>query len=156
MVDVRDLNGQDCSERWVRLLKDSGAKVTTRTPSTDSRRKLTHLLWKNGKPSTLKYFKQLAQEEKPIAVGINWAVKCFQDCAWANEEDHLLEMGREALWSLCRQDGDAGVSAKPAAASLQRHKVCLDALDVVAKKLDEARREILQYAPIEPSPLQKV
>ncbi|CAO1614436.1 unnamed protein product [Sympodiomycopsis kandeliae] len=107
LVDARDLNGESVSDRWVTLLKEVGAKVTTRIPSSDSRRQITHLVWKNGRPSTLNYFKSLSDEMKPIVVGINWIIKCLQDEEWCHEEDHLVEFGREVIWSSLRRQTSA-------------------------------------------------
>lgn len=99
LVDVRDANGNDDSARWIRALKSCGAKVASRCPSADSRRQLTHIVWKQGKPSTLAYFRGLPEGGKPWIVGVAWVQRCVEQGVQVAEEEQLVEVGRAAIWA---------------------------------------------------------
>lgn len=101
LVDVRDADGRDLSYQYVDLLRSHGAKVASRCPSADSRRQLTHIVWRQGKPSTLRYLKGLLEEGADDAsvavVSVDWVTRCVEAGRRVTEEDHLVEVGRQAV-----------------------------------------------------------
>lgn len=102
LVDVRDQDGEDASARWVEMLKNAGAKVMLRF----GERKLTHIVYKSGRPSTLHSYRALA-DPKPHVVGISWVVKCLEEGQQVDEEPYLVEVAKQAIftnvsgWSYC-------------------------------------------------------
>ncbi|CDS01445.1 hypothetical protein, partial [Sporisorium scitamineum] len=60
LVDVRDQDGEDASACWIDMLKNAGAKVMVRF----GERKLTHIIYKSGRPSTLHSYRAL-DDPKP-------------------------------------------------------------------------------------------
>lgn len=94
LVDVRDQDGEDASGRWVEMLKNAGAKVMLRFPE----RKLTHIVYKSGRPSTLHSYRAL-DDPKPHVVGISWVVACLEQGKKADERPYLVEVAKEAIFA---------------------------------------------------------
>jgi hypothetical protein len=94
LVDVRDQDGEDASACWVEMLKNAGAKVMLRF----GERKLTHIVYKSGRPSTLHSYRAL-EDPKPYVVGISWVVKCLEQGQKADEEPYLVEVAKQAIFT---------------------------------------------------------
>ncbi|PWZ03656.1 hypothetical protein BCV70DRAFT_197855 [Testicularia cyperi] len=94
LVDVRDQDGEDASACWVEMLKTAGAKVMVRF----GERKLTHIVYKSGRPSTLHSYRALA-DPKPHVVGISWVVKCLEQGIKVDEEPYLVEVAKQAIFT---------------------------------------------------------
>lgn len=120
LVDVRDQDGEDASSGWVEKLRNVGAKVYTKVPSSTSSSslsssspaksdgaKLTHIVFKNGRPSTLHYLRSLNQSHGtnsiPIVVGVNWILQCLQQGTKIDERDFLVEVGKQAIFNKVRK-----------------------------------------------------
>ncbi|PIL30977.1 hypothetical protein GSI_05670 [Ganoderma sinense ZZ0214-1] len=71
-VDVRTDEGDDAGSLFVDMLRDLGAKISTRVGS-----RCTHVVFKNGLQSTLKSYR-MQSEPKPHVVGIAWVVECAE------------------------------------------------------------------------------
>jgi hypothetical protein len=115
-VDVRDQDGEDASSGWIEKLKSVGAKVYSKIPSSSSksekgsegekRAKLTHIVYKNGRPSTLHYLRAIAGNQSngtgpapPIVVGVNWILECLQQGSKVDEKGFLVEVGKQAIFN---------------------------------------------------------
>lgn len=94
LVDVRDQDGQDASACWVEMLKGAGAKVLVRF----GERKLTHIVYKSGRPSTLHSYRAL-EDPKPHVVGISWVVACLEQGKKADESPYLVEVAKQAIFA---------------------------------------------------------
>lgn len=94
LVDVRDQDGEDASACWIDMLKNAGAKVMVRF----GERKLTHIVYKSGKPSTLHSYRGL-DEPKPYVVGIGWVVACLEQANKADEAPYLVEVAKQAIFA---------------------------------------------------------
>ncbi|CAO1637918.1 unnamed protein product [Parajaminaea phylloscopi] len=161
LVDVRDADGKDECARWIQLLKACGAKVASRCPSADSRRQLTHIIWKGGKPATLAYFRGLEDAAKPWVVSPQWVRRCADEGVKVPEMEQVVELGREALW--------ARLTKKHAfVAPVLSPSVLRSSLDQVSSLLETPRRvgscgsfqdvfkAATQHLPEDPSPLRSV
>lgn len=160
LVDVRDANGKDESNYWVQLLKSCGAKVASRCPSAESRRQLTHIVWKHGKPSTLSYFKGLARDAKPWVVGTQWVRRCVEGGLKVPEMEQVVELGREALWARVAKKHDFVRPSGPAVA-LESSLYQVSSLLKVPKRVgssasfQEVFKAATQHLPEDPSPLRR-
>ena len=94
LVDVRDQDGEDASACWVEMLKNAGAKVLVRF----GERKLTHIVYKSGRPSTLHSYRAL-DDPKPHVVGISWVVACLEQGKKADETPYLVEVAKQAIFA---------------------------------------------------------
>ncbi len=94
LVDVRDQDGEDASACWVEMLKSAGAKVMLRF----GERKLTHIVYKSGRPSTLHSYRALDDHNKPHVVGISWVVACMEQSKKADEKPYLVEVAKQAIF----------------------------------------------------------
>ena len=94
LVDVRDQDGEDASACWVEMLKNAGAKVLVRF----GERKLTHIVYKSGRPSTLHTYRAL-EDPKPHVVGISWVVACLEQGKKADESPYLVEVAKQAIFA---------------------------------------------------------
>ncbi|KAF9268685.1 hypothetical protein L218DRAFT_524311 [Marasmius fiardii PR-910] len=74
------------TETWVQMLKDLGARIMTRLGPT-----CTHILWKDGLPSTINRYR-LLNDPKPFVVGNNWVVSCAQESKHVDETEFLVEL----------------------------------------------------------------
>ncbi|UZJ54268.1 hypothetical protein CBS101457_003588 [Exobasidium rhododendri] len=180
LVDIRDQDGEDASQSWIIQLKQAGAKVYTKVPSSQSsgggspRHTLTHIVYKNGKPSTLHYLRTLQETQStrklPTIVGVNWIVQCVERGMKVNERDFLVEIGKQAILQRVRKTkhevADGGVNK-------HQTDLCVDIPDQrrtssTPKKapgllmkgnehiaLSEllAKKKTMQHAPSQPSPL---
>ncbi|GAA5867814.1 hypothetical protein JCM3774_005864 [Rhodotorula dairenensis] len=72
-VDVRTADGDDSGMIFVDMLKDLGARVTSRPSSLT-----THIVFKSGKPTTLDFYRQASLARRPHLVGIAWVVRCSE------------------------------------------------------------------------------
>ncbi|PWN22312.1 hypothetical protein BCV69DRAFT_297606 [Microstroma glucosiphilum] len=146
LVDIRDRDGNDMSSPCGKLLKAHGAKVASRIPSAESRRTLTHIVWKNGTPSTLRYFNGLDAGKKPLIVMPSWVDGCLQEDRKIAEEPYLAEVGKSTLWQQRRG---------PADKKEVTHRPTIIAGDssLLEKSIKDALQAILAHAPLEPSPL---
>ncbi|TKA52106.1 hypothetical protein B0A53_04766 [Rhodotorula sp. CCFEE 5036] len=72
-VDVRTAEGDDSGMIFVDMLKDLGARVTSRPSSLT-----THIVFKSGKPTTLDCYRQTSLANRPHLVGIAWVVRCSE------------------------------------------------------------------------------
>ncbi|KAJ1577611.1 hypothetical protein NDA11_006002 [Ustilago hordei] len=102
LVDVRDQDGEDASACWVERLKNAGAKVMLRF----GERKLTHIVYKSGRPSTLHSYRAL-DDPKPHVVGISWVVACLEQGKKADEEPYLVEVAKQAIFINLRRSSMA-------------------------------------------------
>ncbi|KAJ1023003.1 hypothetical protein NDA13_005052 [Ustilago tritici] len=102
LVDVRDQDGEDASACWVERLKNAGAKVMLRF----GERKLTHIVYKSGRPSTLHSYRAL-DDPKPHVVGISWVVACLEQGKKADEEPYLVEVAKQAIFTNLRRSSMA-------------------------------------------------
>jgi len=116
-VDVRDQDGEDASSGWTEKLKSVGARVYSKIPSSSSSSsssndqskssssqvKLTHIVYKNGRPSTLHYLRSMTSNPTgpapPIVVGVNWILQSLQQGTKIDERDFLVEVGKQAIFS---------------------------------------------------------
>lgn len=117
LVDVRDQDGENASTGWIEKLRSVGAKVYTRIPINDSskeganangkvQKKLTHIVFKNGRPATTQYLRSLSSTndgEAPIVVGVNWVLQCLQQGGKVDERDFLVEIGKQAIFNKVSQ-----------------------------------------------------
>lgn len=94
LVDVRDQDGEDASACWIDMLKNAGAKVMVRF----GERKLTHIVYKSGRPSTLHSYRAL-EDPKPHVVGIGWVVACLEQGQKADETPYLVEVAKQAIFA---------------------------------------------------------
>ncbi|KAL0581327.1 hypothetical protein V5O48_000703 [Marasmius crinis-equi] len=74
------------TEIWVKMLKDMGARIMTRLGPM-----CTHILWKDGLPSTINRYR-LLNDPKPFVVGNNWVVTCAQEAKRVEETEYLIEI----------------------------------------------------------------
>lgn len=93
LVDVRDQDGEDASACWVEMLKNAGAKVMVRF----GERKLTHIVYKSGRPGTLHSYRAL-DDPKPHVVGVSWVVACLEQGQKAEETPYLVEVAKQAIF----------------------------------------------------------
>lgn len=93
LVDVREQDGDDASSTWVEMLRSMGAKVMVRA----SERRLSHIVFKSGKPATLHHFRA-QPDPKPLLVGVNWVLRCAEEGKKVLEEDYLVEVGKQAIF----------------------------------------------------------
>ncbi|SJX64044.1 uncharacterized protein SRS1_14699 [Sporisorium reilianum f. sp. reilianum] len=98
LVDVRDQDGEDASACWIDMLKNAGAKVMVRF----GERKLTHIVYKSGRPSTLHSYRAL-DDPKPHVVGIGWVVACLEQAHKADEAPYLVEVAKQAIFATRRR-----------------------------------------------------
>ncbi|KAJ8076850.1 hypothetical protein PM082_001273 [Marasmius tenuissimus] len=84
-VDYRS-DDPHVTETWVQMLKDLGARIMTRLGPT-----CTHILWKDGLPSTINRYRSL-NVPKPFVVGNNWIVSCAQEGKRVDETEFLVEI----------------------------------------------------------------
>lgn len=94
LVDVRDQDGEDASACWVEMLKNAGAKVMLRF----GERKLTHIVYKSGRPNTLHSYRAL-DDPKPHVVGISWVVACLEQGKKVDETPYLVEVAKQAIFT---------------------------------------------------------
>ncbi|TKY89928.1 hypothetical protein EX895_001226 [Sporisorium graminicola] len=144
LVDVRDQDGEDASACWIDMLKNAGAKVMVRF----GERKITHIVYKSGRPSTLHSYRAL-EEPKPHVVGIGWVVACLEQGQKAEEAPYLVEVAKQAIFATRRRSLMAPKQA-PSSANIVR-ELPKDKL----KDVEEARRKLLVHAPAVPSPLRR-
>lgn len=57
---------------------------------------LTHIIFKAGRPLTVHRY-HAHPDPKPVLVGIGWAVKCKETGARVEEQDYIVEVGRDAV-----------------------------------------------------------
>lgn len=154
LVDVRSLDGVDQSAPFVQLLKAAGARVASRIPSQESKRQLTHLVWKNGRPSTWRYWQGLEEGRRPVIVGAGWVDECLRLGSKVKEEGYLVELGREQ--ALRRTFGSPSYKGpiRPWPSVLDTNTGRQD--DLLEKSIEEAMQSALQHAPLEPSPLRNI
>ncbi|SPO46877.1 uncharacterized protein PSANT_04563 [Moesziomyces antarcticus] len=141
LVDVRDQDGEDASGRWVEMLKNAGAKVMLRFPE----RKLTHIVYKSGRPSTLHSYRAL-DDPKPHVVGISWVVACLEQGKKADERPYLVEVAKEAIFANPRRSSMAPKNVPSSATSIREQ---------MQKSVEQARRKLLAHAPAVSSPLRR-
>ncbi|KAK1232158.1 hypothetical protein PQX77_004706 [Marasmius sp. AFHP31] len=84
-VDYRS-DDPHVTETWIQMLKDLGARIMTRLGPT-----CTHILWKDGLPSTINRYRSL-NVPKPFVVGNNWIVSCAQEGKRVDETEFLVEI----------------------------------------------------------------
>ena len=101
LVDVRDQDGEDASSGWAEKLRSAGAKVYTKVPG-PSASPLSHIVYKNGRPSTLHHLRSSTQP--PIVVGVNWILHCLQQGKQVAENDFLVEVGKHAFLQKVRPE----------------------------------------------------
>ncbi|CAO1633197.1 unnamed protein product [Jaminaea pallidilutea] len=151
LVDVRSATGHDLSSSWNALLKLHGAKVASRCPSADSRRQLTHIVWKGGKPSTWRYWQSLAPSQRPAIVSVGWVQECVERGRKLGEASYLAEVGRAAWLEQERLRKDTG-QGRDAAARVAAEAPPLKratSTDEIQALLDDAH----PHAAFSPSPL---
>lgn len=151
LVDVRSATGHDLSSSWNALLKLHGAKVASRCPSADSRRQLTHIVWKGGKPSTWRYWQSLAPSQRPAIVSVGWVQECVERGRKLNEVSYLAEVGR-AAWLEQQQLRKESGQGRDAAAKVAAEAPLLKrttSTDEIQALLDDAH----PHAAFSPSPL---
>lgn len=110
LVDVRDQDGEDASSGWAEKLRSAGAKVYTKVPG-PSASPLSHIVYKNGRPSTLHYLRSTTQP--PIVVGVNWILHCLQQGKQVAENDFLVEVGKHAFLQKVRLEEAPCAQAHP-------------------------------------------
>ncbi|ESK93627.1 signal transducer [Moniliophthora roreri MCA 2997] len=74
------------AETWTQMLKDLGARIMTRLGPT-----CTHILWKNGLPSTINRYRTL-NDPKPHVIGNSWIVTCAQESRHVDETEYLINL----------------------------------------------------------------
>ncbi|EEB95928.1 hypothetical protein MPER_05027, partial [Moniliophthora perniciosa FA553] len=74
------------TETWTQMLKDLGARIMTRLGPT-----CTHILWKNGLPSTINRYRTL-NDPKPHVIGNSWVVTCAQESRRVDEAEYLIDL----------------------------------------------------------------
>ncbi|KAJ1577612.1 hypothetical protein NDA11_006002 [Ustilago hordei] len=136
LVDVRDQDGEDASACWVERLKNAGAKVMLRF----GERKLTHIVYKSGRPSTLHSYRAL-DDPKPHVVGISWVVACLEQGKKADEEPYLVEVAKQAIFINLRRSSMAPKQVPTSATTI--------------RELEQAKKKLLAHAPAVPSPLRR-
>ncbi|KAJ1023004.1 hypothetical protein NDA13_005052 [Ustilago tritici] len=136
LVDVRDQDGEDASACWVERLKNAGAKVMLRF----GERKLTHIVYKSGRPSTLHSYRAL-DDPKPHVVGISWVVACLEQGKKADEEPYLVEVAKQAIFTNLRRSSMAPKQVPTSATTI--------------RELEQAKKKLLAHAPAVPSPLRR-
>ncbi|KAJ1024281.1 hypothetical protein NDA18_004452 [Ustilago nuda] len=134
LVDVRDQDGEDASACWVERLKNAGAKVMLRF----GERKLTHIVYKSGRPSTLHSYRAL-DDPKPHVVGISWVVACLEQGKKADEKPYLVEVAKQAIFTNLRRSSMAPKQVPTSATTI--------------RELEQAKKKLLAHAPAVPSPL---
>ncbi|SNX85199.1 uncharacterized protein MEPE_03908 [Melanopsichium pennsylvanicum] len=144
LVDVRDQDGEDASACWVEMLKNAGAKVLVRF----GERKLTHIVYKSGRPSTLHGYRAL-EDPKPHVVGVTWVVACLEQGKKAEESPYLVEVGKQAIFATRRRSSMAPKQA-PSSASLIR-----ELPKEKLKAVEQAKKKLLAHAPAVSSPLRR-
>ncbi|EST08026.1 BRCT domain protein [Kalmanozyma brasiliensis GHG001] len=144
LVDVRDQDGEDASACWIDMLKNAGAKVMVRF----GERKLTHIVYKSGRPSTLHSYRAL-EDPKPHVVGIKWVVACLEQGQKAEESPYLVEVAKQAIFATRRRSLMAP-KQMPSSASIIR-----ELPEEKLKDVEEARRRLLAHAPAVSSPLRR-
>ncbi|PWN93045.1 hypothetical protein FA10DRAFT_257422 [Acaromyces ingoldii] len=138
LVDVREQDGDDASSTWVEMLRSMGAKVMVRA----SERRLSHIVFKSGKPATLHHFRA-QPDPKPLVVGVNWVLRCAEEGRKVNEEDYLVEVGKQAVFLKTRRK--SSMAPKMAPAGSESPPATTETI------LKERRRSL--HAPPVPSPL---
>ncbi|SPO28615.1 uncharacterized protein UTRI_04493 [Ustilago trichophora] len=144
LVDVRDQDGEDASACWVEMLKNAGAKVLVRF----GERKLTHIVYKSGRPSTLHTYRAL-EDPKPHVVGISWVVACLDQGKKADETPYLVEVGKQAIFATKRRTSMGPKQAPSSATSIR------ELPKEMLKDVEVARKKLLAHAPAVPSPLRR-
>lgn len=138
LVDVREQDGDDASSTWVEMLRSMGAKVMVRA----SERRLSHIVFKSGKPATLHHFRA-QPDPKPLVVGVNWVLRCAEEGRKVNEEDYLVEVGKQAVFLKTRRK--SSMAPKMAPGGSESPPATTETI------LKERRRSL--HAPPVPSPL---
>jgi hypothetical protein len=104
LVDVRDQDGSDASARWIEQLRAAGARVSSRAPAagSDAAARLTHIVFKSGRPATLHAFRALPNDARPALVGVNWIRQCLEERRRVDEAPFLVELGKQAVFQKVR------------------------------------------------------
>lgn len=100
LVDVRDQDGSEASARWIEQLRSAGARVSSRAPAagSDAAARLTHIVFKSGRPGTLHAFRALPPDARPALVGVNWIRQCLEERRRVDEAPFLVELGKQAVF----------------------------------------------------------
>ncbi|PWN32634.1 uncharacterized protein FA14DRAFT_191721 [Meira miltonrushii] len=168
LVDVRDQDGEDASALWTEKLRNVGAKVYTKVPqvprksrSSSSNKVETEkvyapavdcIIYKNGKPATLHYHRsQVEAGREPVIVGVNWILHCLREGKRVDENDYLVEVGKQAIFSGRR----TSMTPKRAPPSNDQVNQSSTSSQSQPPKLADmlARKKVIQNAPVRPSPL---
>lgn len=170
LVDVRDQDGEDASALWTEKLRNVGAKVYTKVPqmprksrsSSSNKVERTEnekvyapavdcIIYKNGKPATLHYHRsQVEAGREPVIVGVNWILHCLREGKRVDENDYLVEVGKQAIFSGRR----TSMTPKRAPSSHDQVDQNNPAQSQPPKLADMlARKKVIQNAPVRPSPL---
>ena len=169
LVDVRDQDGEDASALWTEKLRDVGAKVYTKIPQVPRKSRSSSstkieriesekvyapavdcIIYKNGKPATLHYHRsQIEAGRKIIIVGVNWILHCLREGKRVDENDYLVEVGKQAIFSGRR------TSMTPKRAPSSHDQISQNSSAHSQPKLTDmlARKKVIQNAPVRPSPL---
>ncbi|GAA5991716.1 hypothetical protein JCM10908_001106 [Rhodotorula pacifica] len=108
-VDVRTAEGDDSGMIFVDMLKDLGARVTSRPSSLT-----THIVFKSGKPATLDFYRQSSLARRPHLVGIAWVVRCSE--LHTRVEESLFKIDEAVGASAAPGGGKENVDAATATA----------------------------------------
>ncbi|GAA5876833.1 hypothetical protein JCM16303_006302 [Sporobolomyces ruberrimus] len=163
-VDVRTGEGDDSGMIFVDMLKNLGARVTTRPSSLT-----THVIFKSGRPSTLQYVRGCVRP--PKVVGIAWVVRCAEIRQKADERAFTVVEEKKEVE---KENSMFAIGAgKPGPAQKRRRSMepkALAALNSstasagssnpalkasIAASLERARLRSLQWTPKVGSPLAK-
>ncbi|WWC66931.1 uncharacterized protein I206_100838 [Kwoniella pini CBS 10737] len=161
-VDVKTSDGEDSSRIFIDILKGLGARVFVK-PS----EKLTHIIFKSGKPSTLTWYRKLLENRKNdnevneedknlnkcLIVGIKWVMECKKSGKRLDEIPYLIDISQEDVFQKRRKS----MEPKSLAAS-QGQNLGLgqpSAMKQALLDVAQAKKRSLMYAPKISSPLKK-
>lgn len=100
-VDVHSAEGTDGSAPFINMLKLSGARVLKR-PSESC----THIIYKDGKPSTAAFWRRLPESKRPEVVGIRWVTMCRERGKWVEEAGFRVDLNEQDIFQVVRRQSD--------------------------------------------------
>lgn len=109
-VDVHSAEGTDGSAPFIDMLKLSGARVLKRVSES-----CTHIVYKDGRPSTAAFWRRLPEPKRPEVVGIRWVTMCRERGRWVDEAPYRVDLNAQDIFQVV---SDARSEAKRSGATL--------------------------------------
>lgn len=94
-VDVHSAEGTDGSAPFIDMLKLSGARVLKRASES-----CTHIIYKDGKPSTAAFWRRLPESKRPEVVGIRWVTICRERGKWVDEAAFRVDLNEQDIFQV--------------------------------------------------------